>query len=46
MISNIIRWRKLEKIIETIKYLDEDTIKGCVRQTLPYLKMCIERQDM
>ena len=38
LISKINRWKKIQLIIKCIESIDEDIIKGCIRQTLPYLE--------
>ena len=45
-ISKIIRWKKIQLIIKCIESIDEDTIKGCIRQTLPYLWKSLQGDDL
>ena len=46
LISKFNRWKKIELIIKCIESIDESTIKGCIRQTLPYLMKSLKGDDL
>lgn len=44
--SKIIRWKKIRLIIKCIESIDTEVIKGCIRQTLPYIEKSIKGDDL
>ena len=44
--SKVIRWKKIKLINKCIESIDGDIIKGCIRQTLPYLSKSLKGEDL